>query len=465
MSALQAETAGRHPFTIDPVRRIDKEFHDAFTADFHWGVATSAYQIEGAVNEDGRGPSIWDTFCRTPGKIQGGDSGEVACDHYHHYRADVRLMRELGIRHYRFSVAWPRILPAGTGAVNPRGLAFYDRLVDQLLGSGITPLVTLYHWDLPQALEDRGGWLSRETVHAFSEYASILVRHLGDRVSAWITHNEPWCTAVLGYGTGEHAPGIHDRASALRAGHHALLSHGFAAAALRAGGAQRVGITLNLHHWYPATDSEADLGAAGLLDTSQNRWFLEPVLAGRYPASIAAQLEPLDTVRPEDLPVIASPIDFLGVNYYHAGVVESDPTATPMPVRDVTPRHRVTEMGWPVIPGGLRDLLLRLHRDYGPLPLLVTENGAAYADHVEGAAVHDAERVAYLREHLLAMAEAARAGVDIQGYYLWSLMDNFEWNAGYQKRFGIIYTDPGDAVRVAKDSAYFYSRIARRMPE
>ncbi len=465
MNTLPPESSSSAPFTAVEARRIDAAFHRAFPEDFRWGVASSAYQIEGAVREDGRGPSIWDTFCELPGKIRDGNSGRVACDHYHRYPEDVALMRRLGIRNYRLSVSWPRIFPDGAGKPNPRGLEFYDRLIDELVNSGITPLVTLYHWDLPQALEDRGGWRSREIAPVFADYAATVVRRLGDRVKTWVTHNEPWCTAVLGHETGQHAPGMRDRRSALVAAHHALLGHATAMEALRAEGAERVGITLNLDHFYPATERAPDREAVRRVEARQTRWFLDPVLTGRYPEVIGEELEPLEVVRAGDLARIAQRVDFLGVNYYSARLVQADPAQGPEQARIVPPGDRVTAMGWPVVPEGLRDLLLKLHEAYPPVPIIVTENGAAYQDRLDGGAVDDVERETYLREHLLALAEAVRAGVDVRGYYLWTLMDNFEWDDGYTKRFGIVYTDPGSAPRIPKRSAHFYSRIARGLAE
>jgi beta-glucosidase len=436
-----------------------RDFFASFPADFRWGVATAAYQIEGAAQEDGRGPSIWDTFSHTPGRTRDGDTGDIACDHYHRFPDDIRLMADGGIRHYRLSLSWPRLLPEGRGRVEPRGLAFYDRLVDTLLAHGIAPAVTLYHWDLPQALQDAGGWTNRDVAGWFADYAALAFARLGDRVGLWITQNEPWCTAYLGHVIGVHAPGLRDPGAGARAAHHVLLAHGRAVEAWRAAGHPgHIGITLNLNTVYPASDAEADRRAADLKDVLQNRWFLDPLFRGQYAERLAdLDLDPAAFVEPGDLAVIGTPVDFLGVNYYSAEVVGATPDGRGW--RDETPRTWVTDMGWPVMPEGLTDLLVRLHHDYTPVPLMVTENGMAARDVLDGEAVHDADRIRYLRLHIEAVAAALAQGVPVRGYYLWSLMDNFEWAEGYSKRFGAVYVDYPTQRRLPKDSWHWYGRV------
>ena len=436
---------------------------------FVWGAATASYQIEGAVAEDGRGESIWDRFSHTPGKVVNGDTGDQAADHYHRTAEDIALMGELGLGAYRFSLAWPRILPEGTGAVNERGLDFYDRLVDDLLAAGITPFVTLYHWDLPQALQDKGGWANRDTVTAFRRYTEVVARRLGDRVRHWITHNEPWVAAFLGNLSGIHAPGLTDLPTALAVAHHLLLSHGEAVPVLRAHGTSetQVGITLNLNHVDPASESAADRAAADRMDQRLNRWFLDPVFRGEYPTEALADYAALGAVPPVhdgDLARIAAPIDFLGVNNYFRSLVQGGPKGDGTDdIHDVkVPGAHYTAMGWEVYPDGLRQLLTRLHRDYQPTALYITENGAAYDDVLtaEGA-VHDPERVAYLRDHLRSAREAITEGAPLRGYFVWSLLDNFEWAQGYAKRFGVIYVDYPTQRRVIKDSGRYYAGVIR----
>lgn len=429
-----------------------------FPRTFYWGAATSAYQVEGAVAEAGRGESIWDRFCRQSGRVRNGESGAIACDFYHHYREDVRLMAHLGLNAFRFSIAWPRVVPDGRGTPNEAGLDFYERLVDALLEEGIEPFVTLYHWDLPQALEDEGGWPARTVVDAFVDYVAVVVGRLADRVRFWITHNEPWVAAWLGYGWGEHAPGRASRSDALRAAHHLLLSHGRAVRAIRALAPRaRVGITLNLTPMHPATEDPLDQEAARRMDLFQNRWFLDPIWRGCYPDQALIELgrEGVPT-SPQDAEEIAAPVDFLGVNYYSRGVVRHDPDrGEPAFVR--VPGAAYTDMGWEVYPRGLEELLRQVSRDYGVAQFFVTENGAAYAD-VRGhdGQVRDPERRAYLDEHLQALAAARRAGVPVEGYFVWSLLDNFEWAHGYWKRFGIVYVEYPTLERVPKESARWY---------
>ncbi|MFI7610481.1 GH1 family beta-glucosidase [Nonomuraea terrae] len=444
------------------------------TQKFLWGVATSSYQIEGAVDEDGRTPSIWDTFCATPGAVFAGDTGAVACDHYHRMPQDVALMKELGVDVYRFSLAWPRIQPGGKGPGNPAGIAFYDRLVDELLAAGILPWITLYHWDLPQELEDAGGWPARDTAHRFADYAAIAYDALGDRVSQWTTMNEPWCSAMLGYVHGQHAPGRKDARAGMAAVHHLLLGHGLAtkvirdraAAAGRADGLE-VGITLNLSHKIPASDSPADLAAAHWDDGMSNRLYLDPLLRGRYPDDIAGKLAELGCplpVRDGDLELIGQPVDVLGVNYYTSRVVRAAPTgdngwpASATVARDV----ERTAMDWEVTPETLTDLLLRLERDYPGTVWYITENGAAYPDVAdEHGYVDDADRERYLRTHIDAALAARAQGVDLRGYFAWSLLDNFEWAYGYDRRFGIVRVDYATQQRIPKRSARYYAeRIA-----
>jgi beta-glucosidase len=455
-------------------------------AGFLWGAATAAYQVEGAASADGRGPSIWDTFSRTPGMVRGGGTGDVAADHYHRYRMDVALMAELGLTAYRFSVAWPRIQPTGRGPADRRGLDFYRRLVDELLARGIEPWPTLYHWDLPQALEDAGGWPERDTAERFAEYAALVHDALGDRVRTWTTVNEPWCAAFLGYASGEHAPGRQEPAASLRAAHHLLLGHGLAARAIRAGrGDPQVALCLNLYGVQPASGAEADVDAARRIDGLQNRFFLDAVLLGRYPADVLADTAALTDfghVRDGDLGTIAEPLDALGVNYYSrlvAAAGAGQPGGRPGPAGGdrllpsafpasesvgFVPRGLpTTAMDWEIHAGGLTEVLTRVATEYPAPPLYVTENGAAFADTVTAdGRVHDRERTAYLASHLAACRDAIAAGVDLRGYFVWSFLDNFEWAWGYDMRFGVVYVDFASQRRVLKDSALWYADSARR---
>jgi beta-glucosidase len=440
----------------------------AFPADFLWGTATAAYQIEGAWNVDGRGESIWDRFAHTPGTVEDGSNGDVACDHYHRWPQDIALMRELGIPAYRFSIAWTRIVPAGRGSVNQAGLDFYQRLVDGLLEAGITPCATLYHWDLPQALQDQGGWANRATAEAFAEYADVVVRHLGDRVKFWITHNEPFCAAMLGHQIGEHAPGIKDWTTAIRAAHHLLLSHGLAMPVLRAGSpTAEIGITLNFSAAMPASDSQADREATRLYDGYFNRWFIDPVCGRYYPADMQAAYafagflpEGMPWVQAGDMEIIATPIDFLGVNYYTRDLVRAGENGSLPTTAPGDPPEQRTDMGWDIYPQGLYELLCRLHFGYKLPKLYITENGVSYGDGpgADGQ-VHDERRIAYLRTHFAAAQRAIAAGVPLAGYFVWSLLDNFEWARGYTQRFGLVYVDYEDQRRIAKDSAHWYSRV------
>ncbi len=439
-----------------------------FPNGFIWGSATASYQIEGAVAEDGRAPSIWDTFSHTPGKTVNGDTGDVACDHYHRWQGDVQLMRELGLQGYRFSIAWPRVVPEGTGQVNARGLDFYDRLVDALLEANITPLVTLYHWDLPQVQQDRGGWANRDTADAFVAYTDAVVRRLGDRVKHWITHNEPWVVSFVGNYEGRHAPGIQDLRTALQVAHHLLLSHGMAVPAIRAGSAgAQVGITLNLSPGRPASASPEDRAAARVCDGYTNRWFLDPLYGKGYPEDMVARFgAAMPQINVDDLAHAAVPTDFLGVNYYFPTIVRAAASGhEPLGFLALSPEelaaagHELAAMGWPIVPDAFTELLTRLHRDYAPKTIYVTENGAAFDDKVVGGGVHDPRRIAYLHSHIGAVRQAIADGAPVGGYFLWSLMDNFEWAYGYSKRFGIVYIDYATQARIPKDSAAWYRRV------
>ncbi|GAB2998943.1 GH1 family beta-glucosidase [Amycolatopsis acidiphila] len=436
----------------------------AFGPDFRWGAATAAYQIEGAVAEDGRSPSIWDTFCQVPGAIEGGDTGERACEHYHRWPEDVALMRALGLTSYRFSVAWPRVVPGGTGAVNQAGLDFYDRLVDALLEADIRPNATLYHWDLPQVLQDRGGWPARETAAAFADYAAVVAARLGDRVADWATLNEPLCSAWIGYLEGRMAPGLTDLAAAVRASFHLHLGHGLAAQAVRAAspGEVRLGIINNLSPCEPASPDEADEAAARRADGHINRWWLDPVLGRGYPEDMRAVYGVDLPEREGDLATIAQPLDWVGVNYYFRQVAAADPGGGAPFFRQVPVPGPRTAMGWEVHAAGLEKLLLRLTREYGVRELMVTESGAAYHDEVgPDGQVHDAERGEYVSEHLAACARAAAAGAPLTGYYVWSLLDNFEWAYGYDKRFGLVHVDYATQARTIKDSGHRYADLIR----
>jgi beta-glucosidase len=448
-----------------------------FPEGFVWGAATAAFQIEGASTEDGRGPSIWDTLCARPGAVLDGSDGSVACDHYHRWESDLDLLAALGLSAYRFSIAWPRVLPTGKGELNEDGLAFYDRLVDGMLERGITPSATLYHWDLPQALDDVGGWLNRDTAYRFAEYAAHAQHRLGDRVKMWATLNEPWCSAFLGYASGEHAPGHREPAEAIRAVHHLMLGHGLAAEALHGGRRPaQVGVVLNMYDVTPASDSPADLDAARRIDGQQNRWYLDAVLTGSYPQDIVADYAPftdLSFVRDGDLATIAARLDWMGINYYSSftarGLPAPVPTAEgarPTPfvgcedVEFVPNGLPQTHMGWDVVPDGLRNTLSRVTRDYDAPPLYITENGSAYDDVVVDGEVHDPDRIAYLEAHLGACLDAIDDGVDLRGYFAWSLLDNFEWAWGYTRRFGIVRVDYDTQQRTPKDSALRYAAIA-----
>lgn len=438
-----------------------------FPPGFRWGVATSAYQIEGATTTDGRGESIWDRFSATPGRTADGATGEVACDHYHRYLEDLDLMSELGVDAYRFSIAWPRIHPDGGGRVNRPGLDFYNRLVDGLLERGIRPTPTLYHWDLPQALQDEGGWTNRDTVSRFTEYARTMFDVLGDRVSFWMTHNEPWMASFIAHLRGVHAPGLEDLQAALRAAHHILLSHGEAVRVFRASGPPgEIGIALNLQPTYPASGSDADADAAWGSDGYTNRWFLDPLFRASYPPDTIERFERaggrIDFVADGDLDAIATPTDFLGVNYYSCRRISASGEEFGWKVEEPPPPGVPrTGMDVEIFPAGLTDLLRRIRRDYGNVPVYITENGfPARDDRVDDAGgLDDQHRIAFLRDHFTAAQAAIDEGVDLRGYYVWSLMDNFEWAAGYGPRFGLVHVDYDSLTRTPKESFHFYAGV------
>ncbi|WP_030809339.1 GH1 family beta-glucosidase [Streptomyces sp. NRRL F-2799] len=434
----------------------------ALPDNFRWGTATSAYQIEGAVAEDGRSPSIWDTFSHTPGKIDGDDNGDTACDHYHRWRDDLGLMRQLGVDMYRLSVAWPRVMPGGDGPVNPKGLAFYDELTDALLEAGITPSVTLYHWDLPQVLQDRGGWPERDTAEHFAAYASAVAERLGDRVTHWATLNEPLCSAWIGHLEGKMAPGWTDLTAAVRASYHLLLGHGLATQAIRAAASDaEIGIVTNLSTVHAATDSPEDVAAAHRQDGHVNRWWLDPVHGRGFPADMVEVYGVELPARPGDLEAIATPLDWLGLNYYMPAHVADDPNG-PAPYTRSVRREGVprTGMDWEIDASGIETLLLRLTEEYGARKIYVTENGSSFPDRVgPDGTVDDPERRAYLESHLAACASAAAKGAPLAGYFAWSLMDNFEWAYGYDKRFGLFHVDYATQARTIKASGRRYAEI------
>jgi len=442
-----------------------------FPGDFAWGVATSAYQIEGAVTEDGRGESVWDVFCRKPGVIRDGHTGDVAADHYHLWNVDIGLMAELGLTAYRFSIAWPRVQPLGKGPANEPGLDFYDRLADALLARGISPVPTLFHWDLPQPLEDEGGWLARDTAHRFAEYATLAAERLADRIPLWITLNEPFVVTAFGYALGVHAPGEKLTLGALPTAHHQLLGHGLAASALRAAGARQVAITNNHSPVWPASDSAADVAAAQAYDALHNRMFSDPPLLGRYPDLSAFGVGPagLDCIRDGDLAVISAPLDAVGVNYYSPTSLSARPNL-PLPFRmEPIPGYPVTAFGWPVIPAGLTEMLTTMKDRYGDglPPVYITENGCSVRDEVAAdGTVDDQPRISYLDGHLRALHAAMTAGVDVRGYFVWSLMDNFEWSEGFHQRFGLVHVDFETQRRTPKASFAWYRDFiaAQRRP-
>jgi len=443
-----------------------------FPEGFLWGVATSAYQIEGSVDVDGRGPSIWDTHSHMPGKIDGGGTGDVACDHYRRWREDVDLIASLDVNAYRFSIAWPRIFPTGAGPVEQRGLDHYSRLIDALLERGVEPVVTLYHWDLPQALEDEGGWRNRDTVERFAEYAATCFETYGDRVQWWLTINEPWIVGLLGYLHGLHAPGYKDDVlGEVTVFHHLLLAHGRAVQELRKlGGGGRIGLAPNLSPHYPASDDPEDIAVSHASDGYVNRWFLDPVFKGSYPDDMRARYEellgPLDLIGDGDLETIAQPTDYLGVNYYSSRVMQAVPGDRPWPWVVIVPDDAETtggftdgvartEAGTPIVPSALTDLLVRIRDDYGPVPIMITENGAVFPE-----PVHDQRRIRFAQDHLAALHDAIAQGVPVVGYCHWSFLDNFEWALGYAQRFGLVHVDYETLVRTPKDSARWYAAVA-----
>lgn len=454
----------------------------AFPADFVWGVATASYQIEGGVTEDGRTPSIWDTFSHTPGRVLNGDTGDVASDHYHRWESDLDILRELGVKAYRFSLAWPRIQPQGPNTVEQQGLDFYSRLVDGLVARGIHPVATLYHWDLPQWAEDAGGWPVRDTAKRFEEYTRIAVEALGDRVGMWTTLNEPWCSAFLGYASGVHAPGRHEAAAALAAVHHFNVAHGLGGRVVRELAPEsQLSVTLNLHVVRPASDSEPDRDAARRIDALGNRAFLGPMLEGAYPADLlsdTASVTDWSFVQDGDEKLARVPLDVLGVNYYTTNRFTTRSGTTPGAGADGHGHSRFTPwvgagdvdflaqpgprtaMGWNIDPNGMVELLVRMHEEYPSLPLMITENGAAFHDVPDAdGTVHDPERVAYLHDHIDAVGAAMEAGADVRGYFLWSFLDNFEWAYGFDRRFGIIHVDYETQRRIWKDSAHWYREL------
>ncbi|MEV6281483.1 GH1 family beta-glucosidase [Kribbella sp. NPDC051770] len=460
--------------TPAPTTSADAALIAGLPTGFRWGVATSAYQIEGAVDADGRTPSIWDTFCRVPGAVHDGDTGDVACEHYTRMPSDVALIKDLGMDTYRFSVSWTRVQPNGRG-FNPAGMAFYDRLVDELLAQGIDPWVTLYHWDLPQELEDAGGWPVRDTAYRFADYSMLVFDALSDRVDTWTTLNEPWCSAMLGYAYGAHAPGRQDYPAAVSAVHHLLLGHGLATERMREAAPRKIdiGITLNAATAYPASDAAPDLDAARRADGMGARLYLDPLVHGRYPADVIADLAAQDIVIPVqdgDLATISAPIDVLGINYYFSqkftGYAEDGSTvdAAGLPVVRSIPLGRDrTAMDWEIVPEGFTDLLVRISKDYPGLPMVITENGAAFDDVADASGfVADEGRTAYFTSHLAAVASAIEQGADIRGYLAWSLLDNFEWAYGYEKRFGIVRVDYDTQERTPKQSALYLRDLAEQ---
>jgi beta-glucosidase len=430
---------------------------------FTWGVATSAYQIEGAADVDGRTPSIWDTFTRVPGAITNGDTGDIACDHYHRYNEDLDLIKWLGVNAYRFSISWSRVIPQGVGPLNQKGIDFYNRLIDGALERGIEPWPTLYHWDLPKALQDRGGWMVRDSADWFAEYAHQMAEIFGDRVENWMTINEPFCSAWLGHLSGVMAPGVKDLEKAIAASHHLLLGHGKAVAAIRdARKDVKVGVVLNFTPAIPATESEDDKAAAILADGFDNRWFADPVFKGSYPKDIVAAFGKEVPILAGDLATISTPIDFLGMNFYFRQTVAYDPSAKPLPYKQVTKPVERTFMGWEVHAPTFEELLLRFASEYKPKEIFVTENGSAWDDQVVNGKIDDQERISYLERHLDALFSARAKGVPVNGYFAWSLMDNFEWAYGYGKRFGLIYVDYPTQKRIPKSSAHYYRDRIRK---
>ena len=447
--------------------------NEQFPDGFVWGVSTSSFQIEGSYDADGRGESIWDRFASVPGNIEDGTNGKVACDHYKRWSSDVDIIQDVGVKAYRFSIAWPRLFPTGKGSMNPEGMAFYDRLVDRLLAKGILPFTTLYHWDLPQALQDEGGWQNRDTTHRFAEYAYEVGRRLGDRVKHWMTHNEPWCISVLGNEAGAHAPGIRDRSTALAVAHHVLLSHGMAVGALReAANDIEVGIVHMCSPGYAASSSEADTEATRVFDEDFNRWFVEPTMLGRYPQRAVERYRSQGLIdeahpvlaNPSDLEIIAAPTDFLGLNYYSRAIIRADiPESQNAPREIFAPQEsEKTDMGWEVFPEGFHQLLVRASTEWKAKKIYVTECGVAYSDGPDARGViDDRRRIDYLDSHFRSARSAIADGAPLAGIFVWSLMDNFEWAHGYTKRFGLVWVDYETQERTLKNSARWYREVIR----
>jgi beta-glucosidase len=429
-----------------------------FPADFSWGTATASYQVEGAWNEDGKGENIWDRFSHTPGRINTGDTGDVACDQYHRYKEDVALMKELGLRGYRFSISWSRIFPNGKGEVNQKGLDYYNRLVDELLANGIRPFPTLYHWDLPQALQDEGGWANREIVGHFTKYAETCINSLGDRVKHWMVFNEPWVFSFLGYAVGFHAPGVRDREQGMRAMHNVNLAQASAVRAMRATGtAEALGTAFSMSASYPYSDSAEDKAAADRHHGFNNDWFLRPLLKGEYPVAYVDQEAALaaSDIRPGDMEAVQADIDFIGINLYTRTIVANNPDEKYLGIRQVPGPGRRTHFGWEVWPAALYTAIMRTHRDYGK-PIYITENGCSVDDKVEDGAVHDEDRIDFYNGYIGQVGRAIDEGADVRGYYAWTLIDNFEWTFGMSQRFGIIHVDFDTLKRTIKDSGYWY---------
>ncbi|MCF8009143.1 MAG: beta-glucosidase [Halanaerobiales bacterium] len=435
-----------------------------FPKNFIWGTATSSYQIEGAYDKDGKGISIWDTFSHIKGNIYNNDTGDKACDHYNRYKEDIKIMKELGIKSYRFSISWPRVLPNGKGEVNQKGLDFYKNLIDELLKAGIEPVVTLYHWDLPQALQNNGGWENKEIINAFHEYAKLILSEFNDKVKTWITINEPFVVAFNGNSRGEHAPGIKNHKIALQVAHNLLISHGEAVKLFREMNLKgKIGISLNLTSTYPNTDKKEDINAAKLLEEYINGWFLDPIFKGRYPKKLSKiyrdKYGPINKLS-KDFDIIKQKIDFLGINYYTRALVKHNPDSKFYNIETIkTNDSNYTAMDWEIYPDGLYDLLIKINKKYTDLPIYITENGAAFNNQLDNGKIHDENRIEYLYKHFKKTLKAIKKGVPVKRYYVWSLMDNFEWAYGYSKRFGLIYIDYSTQKRFFKDSAYWYKKV------
>lgn len=438
----------------------------SFDKDFKWGAATAAYQIEGAFDKDGKGLSIWDTFCQKKDKIKNGDTGKVACDHYHLFKEDIKLMKKIGLESYRFSIAWTRIFPKGLGEINQKGLYFYIKLVDELIKAGIEPVITLYHWDLPQSLQDIGGWESNKTIEAFVNYAEVIFKTFNGKVKKFITHNEPFVVSMLGNFKGIHAPGIKDKRVALKVAHNLMRSHGLAVkkfSNLKIDG--EIGITLNLTKAYSYSKDSKDIKAAKLFEDYLNNWFLGPILKGKYPEKLLKiyqdEFENIDFLQ-KDLDIISEPIDFLGINYYSRALVKYNKDSKLYGIETIKKQSsEYTAMNWEIYPKGLYDLLINIKENHADIPLYITENGAAFEDKVENGRVNDKRRIDYLKKHFKSAKKAIEDGVDLKGYFVWSLMDNFEWAFGYSKRFGIIHIDYETKKRTLKDSAYYYKKVIK----